>query len=136
MKNMRKKSIALVAGLAITGIVGASAASLGPVTGSSLGATVDTVASCDTDGITVSYLTDYDLTEDAVLVTEVEIGSVATACNALDFEVTLTGGTPVAELGNYSGTVTLTANAFTIDTTGTAVDAEDVTGIAVVISTP
>ncbi len=53
--KLKKKVIAVVAGLAIAGAVGASAASLGGVGGEDLGADTGDVAACDTDGIDVDW---------------------------------------------------------------------------------
>jgi hypothetical protein len=138
MKNIRKKSIALVAGLAITGIVGASAASLGGINGEDLGAGVDAVSSCDTDGVTVAYAT--SVASGVVEVDSVTISAIADACKSAAVDVTLldaAAGDALAN-GTLTGTMSGTASgsdtmSITLTVTG-SVDAEDVEGIAIVIS--
>ena len=135
MKNMRKKAAAVVAGLALTGLAGASAASLGDISTEGLGAAADDVTSCDTDGVTVSYDTSYDATAGVVQVDTVTISDVNDACDQLAFEIVLYDDAGDS-VGSDSGTVALTANAFDVDLSGATpiVDAEDVEGIAITIS--
>lgn len=136
MKNMRKKSIALVAGLAITGIVGASAASLG-ITSEGLGAGVEPVASCD-DEVTVAYTTGYVAGlagtggSGFVAVNTVTIGDVDAACDGLAYAVTLLDAGDAAIGNTYEGTAATGSFDITVDPADT-VDAEDVEGIAIVI---
>src|SRR6056297_728350 len=86
MKNARKKSIAVLAGLSVAGLVGASAATLGGVESNNLGADTGIIGSCDTDGVTVAYgLTGRN-------VTTVTIGGVADACGGQDATVTIFAG--------------------------------------------
>ncbi len=56
---MNKKVLAAVGGLAAFGILTASAASLGGLTSSSLGADQTIIASCDTNGIALTYTNVY-----------------------------------------------------------------------------
>ncbi len=137
MKNPRKKALAILAGLAVTGIVGASAASLGTVSNQSLGAATEVVASCDSDGVTVAYDTSYDAATDTIIVDAVNINAVAAACNGLAWEVVLTGE-PLAPLGARvilgSDNGTVAATTFQANGFSPAIDAEDVTGIAITIS--
>ncbi len=58
--RIKKQVIAVVAGLAIAGAVGASAASLGGVGGQDLGADTGDVEACDTDGIDVDWTPVFD----------------------------------------------------------------------------
>ena len=127
MKNMRKKSVAVLAGLAVVGIVGASAASLGVLTSDSLGSGNVDVGSCDSDGVHVSFTT--GLSGGAYAVSAVVLTGVAAACAGLDAEVTLLddGG---AVLGTQSGT----AASGTTTVGGFSALAEDVYEVAVVIS--
>lgn len=134
MKNHRKKSVAILAGLAITGIVGASAASLGGIAPNSLGAETEVVASCDTDGVAVSYTTSYNATDDEVQVDTVTISGVNAACDGLAYEVILTGdGTPRVVLGT-SAPGTADASGSFSPAFAPGIDAELVTGIAITIS--
>lgn len=144
MKNRqnhkRKMGIAVLAGLAITGIIGASAASIGVIDERSLGAGVEVVASCDTDGVTVTYDASYDADSGVVELNEATIGGVDINCNTLAYEVTVTDSAGLA-LGRATGIVAVAvapADSFTVDFTETlptdpGVDAEDVTGIAITI---
>ena len=135
MKNMRKKAAAIIAGLALTGLAGASAASLGDIKTEGLGAAADDVTSCDTDGVTVAYETSYDATAAAVQVDTVTISNVAALCDGKTFDVVLFDGDG-ATLGSKSGTVALTTGAFDVDMSAESpiIDAEDVEGIAITIS--
>lgn len=136
--NKRKIAIGVLAGLAITGLVGASAATLGGISGQGLGADADVVASCDTDGVTVAYDTSYAGAE-AVHVDQITIGAVNLLCDTLDYEVQLYDGSDVV-LGEATGAVALVtvaspaADDFVVDFTAAAVDAELVEGIAITIS--
>ncbi|HEY3486224.1 MAG TPA: hypothetical protein VGK49_12620 [Ilumatobacteraceae bacterium] len=130
MKNIRKKSVAVLAGLALAGIVGASAASLGGVRSESLGADVGVVGSCDTDGVDVDF--DTAVAGNVVTVSGLNMSDINAACNGQDVQVTLLDSAN-AQVGNVvtgaadgSGSLSLTGFG--------APDAEAVTGIAVVIS--
>jgi hypothetical protein len=128
-------ALAIAAGIAAAGAVLSSAATLGGLGGPQLGADTETVASCDSDGVSVDYATTYDTATGRYVVTGLTLQGVAAACAGQDAEVTV-GGTGGA-LGsgtraNLSGTsisVPLTAAA-----PATAIRAEDVTRVAVVIS--
>src|SRR5215218_4957152 len=65
------------------------AASLGGISGGSLGADSTVVASCDADGVTTSYTTSYDDTAGEYVVTSVTVGGVANACDGKSISVTL-----------------------------------------------
>lgn len=128
--SRRKRALfAIVAGVSAFGIVGASAASLGGITGTSLGADVGVVASCDTDGVAVSYVNSYDPTSGSYQTTAVNVTSINAACNGLAIDLTLKDAAD-ASLGTGSSTVA--AGSATI-TLGTAADSSAVTGIAVII---
>lgn len=130
--NKRKIAIGVLAGLAITGLVGASAATLGGIGGQGLGADAEVVASCDTDGVTVAYDTSYAGAE-VVHVDEITIGAVNALCDTLDYEVQLYDGSDLV-LGEATGAVALAGGEFVVDFTAAAVDAELVEGIAITIS--
>jgi hypothetical protein len=139
MRIPRKAAIALLAGVCIAGIAGASAASLGPVTVGSLGAENSVVASCDTDGITINYTTTYSVANARFEVTSVTLGNVNTACGGKNASVVLaaTGGT---SLGSGSvtglvltGVVALTGGSVSIPIAPGA-DAKAVVAASVVIS--
>ena len=88
-KSMRKKSVAVLAGLAIAGAVGASAASLGGLNSDNLGADTGEVASCDTDGIDVGYTTEYNATAAEYIVTSIDLTDINALCESQDFDLTV-----------------------------------------------
>jgi hypothetical protein len=127
----RRAVLAVLIGFGSAGIVGASAATLGGLTGTSLGADAAVVAGCDTtDGVSVSYSTAYQAGSQAYVVTGVTLGNVDAACNGLAGSLTLSG----------AGGSSLSTQAFTATTGSVAVTlttpaaASAVTGVAVVIS--
>ena len=58
--NIKKRIAVVVAGVAIAGAGGASAASLGGIGGDDLGADTGAVGACDTDGIDVDWTPVFD----------------------------------------------------------------------------
>lgn len=86
---MKRTLIALTAGLAVTGGVLASAASLGGVDSASLGSSATVVASCDTDGVTIDYSSAYDSASGTYLVDAVTVDGIADACKGESIEVSL-----------------------------------------------
>jgi hypothetical protein len=123
---------AAVAGVAVSGIVGAAAATLGGLTGGTVGADDAVVAACDTDGIAVGYTTAYSATAQTYQVSAVNFTTVNAACSGKAASVTLRNGT--TNLGTTDvASITVTTNAFSI-TLGTPVSANQVTGISLVIS--
>ena len=146
MKSMRKKSVAILAGVAIAGAVGASAASLGGLGGNDLGADTGDVASCDTDGIDVAYTTSYDATAAEYLVDSIDLSDINVNCAGQAYDLTVlmsefddavTGDplvTPIAEAPIvFTGTIGA-GGTQSIDTTGSTVPAEHVDGLAMSIS--
>ena len=123
--------LALGAGGAATAAVVASAATLGTVDSTDLGAGTSVVASCDTDGIDVSYTTSFSAGE--YKVTAVTLDGVAAACDGQDVKVTLYDAANSAQGSGSSSAVTFTANSAVVGI-GTPATAEDTTGVAVVIS--
>ncbi len=143
-KSLRKKSVAVLAGLAIAGTVGASAASLGGLNSDNLGADTGVVASCDDNGIAVAYTTAWDATAvDPGGVTNVTVGSyvvdgitltgVAAACDGQtwDAEALDSAG---ASIGTGNGTLSVDASGEAILTIATPFLAEDLEGLALSIS--
>lgn len=129
MKNARKKSIAVLAGLSVAGLVGASAATLGGIGTDNLGADAAVIASCDSNGVTVAY---------GIVGQEVDsvtIGDVAAGCAGQNAAVTLfdsgggvlgSGSVPNITLG---GTLN---DEFTVG--GLSADAEAAESISIVIT--
>ncbi len=114
------------------GISGAAAASLGGLSGGSLGADDQVVASCDIDGISRSYTTAYDSAAQEYRVTGVNFTGVNPACNAKAASVSLRNGT--TNLGTTTASsITVSGNAFAM-TLAAPVTAESVNGLSLVIS--
>lgn len=129
--NIRNKGLAVLAGVGVAGLVGAAAASL-DLTTSSLGADAQVVASCDTDGIDVNWITGYNALEQRFDLEDIELSDVAPACDGLDLEIVITDASDVS-IATFSGSATSTVTTAALLT---PVDAELVEGIAVVISGP
>jgi len=136
-KNSRRKAIAL--GLAVLGVAGLSLASAAQlnVNSSTVGAGVKVVASCDTDGVDVSYGTAYSATVPGYKVSTVKLSNVAAACAGKSLTIDLLTGDAAGStsLGTVStAAITLTGTS-TGDLTVTGdVDAAKVKGVAVVIA--
>ena len=128
---MNKKAVAAFAGLAAFGILTASAASLGGLTSSSLGADQTVIASCDTDGITLAYTNVYDAPTNSYKTSAVVATLVNTACATKTYKLTLSNG--AASLGEFTNTVTLAGTTLTIPISPT-VDSKSITKSALVIS--
>jgi hypothetical protein len=129
--NIRNKGLAVLAGVGVAGLVGAAAASL-DLTTSSLGADAQVVASCDTDGIDVNWITGYNATAQRFDLEDIELSGVAAACDGLDLEIVITDAADLS-IATFSGSATSTVTTAALST---PVDAELVEGIAVVISGP
>lgn len=86
---MKRTLIAVVAGIAVTGGVFASAASLGGVTSTNLGSSATVVASCDTDGVDLDYSTSYDTASGTYLVNSVTVSKIDDSCKGEQIEVSL-----------------------------------------------
>ena len=86
---MKRTIVAAIAGLAIAGGVFASAASLGGVSSSNIGASTTVVASCDTDGVKLDYKTGWDAESGTYLVRAVSIDGISEQCKGQNIEVSL-----------------------------------------------
>lgn len=133
--SKRSKAMVLAAGLGVVAFGGvlASAATLGTLSNASLGSGVQTVASCDTDGVTVAYTNAFDATSGKYKVSSVSISGINVAvggCVGKNLAITLKDSTQAAQ-GAGSGVVATATQVFTI--TGNT-DAAVVTGAAVVIA--
>jgi hypothetical protein len=124
----KKLALGIAAGVSAFAAVTASASSLGGINTEQLGTSADVVASCDTDGVTVEYTTAFS--NGAYRVTAVDLSDIDEACEGQNLTVTLFDG-PNASLAEKSGAVGGATQTLTL---GTPVDAEDVNGVAVVIS--
>jgi hypothetical protein len=126
---MNKKAIAAFGGLAAFGILTASAASLGGLTSSSLGADQTVIASCDTDGVAMAYTNTYDATANAYKVSGVNISGVAAGCNGKSFRLTLSDGS--VSLGEATGSISGTSQSIAVTPN---IDAKSITKEALVIT--
>ena len=129
-KPMRRRMLAVAAGLATFSVIGAFAATLGGLSSDQLGADATLVASCDTDGVGLDYTTVYDATDDRYEVSSVTVTGIAAACAGQSLSVTISDGTTV--LGQ--GTVTPVAGTTATVAVSPNADAEAVTNAAVVIT--
>jgi hypothetical protein len=129
-RNSRRAVIASVVGLAATGGILASAAALS-VNANTLGAGTSVIASCDTDGVTVSYTSAYNAAAGAYRTTAAVISGIAAACDAKSIDVTVSGAGG-ASLAN--GTGTIAAGGTHTVTFASAVDPALITGAAIVIT--
>lgn len=125
---MRRKLTAIVLAVLAFSMIAASAASLGGITTSSLGAETDVVAGCDPDGIAVDFTVAFS--GGVYKTSTVDITGIATpSCDGQDLAVTLTDGSG-AVLGSSSGTLGAGQNSYSASIIAPA---SDVAGIAVVI---
>jgi hypothetical protein len=129
--TMNKKALAAFGGLAAFGILTASAASLGGLTSSSLGADQTVIASCDTNGIQLTYTNTYVPATNSYSTTAVTMAGVDPTCATKAFRLSLSNGT--ISLGETTGVVQAGGGTQPITLTA-AVDAKSVTNAALVIS--
>ena len=130
---MKRTLIAVTAGLVVFASVFAMAASLGGITGSTVGADNTAVGSCDTDGVTTSYATSWDATDKRYEVTTVTVAAVNDACDSKSMSVSLTDTTG-AQIG--TGTLAIPSSVATSHavTMTTAPSAALTLGVHVVIA--
>lgn len=131
---MRKRTgIAVLAALLVFGGVLAMAASLGGITSSAVGADNAVVAACDSDGVSTSYTTAWDATDERYEVSSVTVSGVSDTCDGQTLSVSLTNSAG-AQIGSGSVAIpTSAATSFGVSLS-TAASAEDSTGIHVLIA--
>jgi len=112
---MKRTLIAITAGLAITGGVFASAASLGGVTSTNLGSSATVVASCDTDGVDIDYTTAYDSASGTYLVNTVTVDGIDASCKGEQIEVSLKNADGSSRTTTRRTAVTGTTQAIPVD---------------------
>jgi hypothetical protein len=126
---LRKRLLAILAGVIVFALVIGSAASLGGLGGTDLGADFEAVGSCDSSGINIVYVTGPSAT--GFVVTDVTLSSVDAACDTQGVKVEL-HDTSDATIGTGSATADASGSV-TVDIAEDPL-AENVEGIAVVIS--
>ena len=124
----KKLALGIAAGVSAFAAVTASASSLGGINTEQLGTSADVVASCDTDGVTVEYVTAFS--NGAYRVTDVKLSDVDDKCDKQNLTLTLFDGAD-ASLTEVTGAAEKGAQSVEL---ATPVDAEKVEGVAVVIS--
>jgi len=130
-RERRRRGAVVLLGIAAFGLAAASAASLGGLTTSSLGADNDVVTSCETDGVTIDYGTPaYDATSGLYKVSTVTVGGIDAGCSGKTVAVTLSDAAN-ASLG--SGSTAIAGTTATI-TLSAPTNAKLVVGAAAVIS--
>jgi hypothetical protein len=132
--DMKKRTgIAVLAALLVFGGVLAMAASLGGITSTKVGADNTALASCDTDGVSTSYTTAWDGTDDRYEISTVTVSGVADACDTQTLSVSLTDSTGT-QIG--SGSLAIPSSAATSFgvSLSTAASAKDSTGVHVLIA--
>ena len=135
MKMKMKKNkvmLAVFGGVLSMGVVGASASTLGGLTGSGLGSDDQIIAACDTDGITVAYTTAYSAAAQVYQVTAVNFTGVNAACNGKAASVSLRNATTNLGTTNVPS-ITVTTSAFSV-TLASPVTASSVNGLSLIIS--
>jgi hypothetical protein len=130
---MNKKAFAAIGGLAAFGILTAAAASLGGLTSSSLGADQTVIASCDTDGIVLSYTNSYNTGTNVYTTTAVVATGVNPTCAGKIAKLSLENGSTL--IGEYplNPVVVTGGNTMTIPISP-AVNSSTITAAALVIT--
>ena len=113
------------------GALTASAATLGRLDSTSLGAGQNAVASRNTTGIALAYTNVYNAASNDYQTTAVTLSGVASPCSGKAFHLALSDG--VAVLGEKTGTVTLVSGSQTVTLTA-PVSARAVTRASLVIT--
>lgn len=126
----KRKMLAITLGLVVFAMTAASAATLGGINSSDLGAVASVVASCDSDGITVDYTYAFDA--GIYEVDTVELSDIDASCDGQDVELALFDSAD-ADLGGGTDVADGTG-ALSIDVSADDVDTEAVEGVAIVIS--
>src|SRR5665647_1888349 len=105
-KSSKGRKSAAIA-LAIVGVAGLSLASAAQLTvnSASLGAGTSVVASCDTDGIAVTYTNVYNAATGVYNTSAVQLTGIAPACNGLNYQVQLKGTSGAALGAEVTGTI-------------------------------
>ncbi len=127
----RRTLAATTAAIAASGLVAASAASLGGIAADDLGADVGVVASCDVDGVVVDWnpAPNYGSLAPNYGVAGLDVSSINTACNGQNIKVTVANSANT-QLEESTGVVALGAFAASFSPN---ISAEDITQVSIVI---
>lgn len=126
--------LAVFLGVVVSATAFGMAASLGGVTARNLGADDSVVASCDTDGVVVSWTTAYNTTGTAgYKVATVTVAGINNACDGQNISVTLTGAAS-ASLQEVTSVVPVDVATSHTLAFGSSTLAESVTGVHIVIA--
>jgi hypothetical protein len=127
---MKRVLLAVLFGSLVYTIALASAATIGTVTDSGIGAGNTVVASCDTDGVNTAYTTAYSASTPGYNVTAVNVTNINAACNGKAISVTVAksdGSTPA------TGTSTVASGAANNIAVSPAIPASNAGQVYVVI---
>lgn len=130
---MKRTLTAICAGLIVFAGVFAMAASLGGITSTTVGADNTVVASCDTNGVSVSYGTGWDATDNRYEITSVTVAGVSDTCDGQTLSVSLTDSAG-AQIGSGSLTIPTSAATSHTVTLSTTPSAKLTEGVHVLIS--
>ena len=125
---MKRLFFAVTVGLIVTVAIAASAASLGGLTSTSLGANDTVVAACDTDGVSIDYVTTYNATSRSYDVSSIDVAALDLACAGQQIKVSLANAT--TSLVEVTGVVAAPSTTLAVPT---SVSAENVARASVVI---
>ena len=128
----RRMAVAVLVGSASFAVLGASAATLGGITGTAVGADTAVIGSCDTDGVTLTYTNTYDATLGRYQTTAVTVSGIAGACAGKTLSLTLNDASSASLASGTVGSISATSANVTMSGSGAAADA--VTGATLVIS--
>lgn len=126
--NRKRLGIVLL-GLGVAGLAVASAATLGDVESNDIGAGVGVVASCTSDGVDVSYSTEFSGGEYVIDEVTVDITEGGGVCDGQDLSLTLMDDSS-GDLG--SGSAGVSGDSATV--TGLSASAASVVDVSVVIT--
>jgi hypothetical protein len=131
MKTRTRAIVALSAGAATFGIVGASAASLGLLGSDGVGASDAVVASCDPDGASLDYTTSFNTLTGTFDVNGVAVSGLDASCDGKSISVVLkTSETGPATGVTFAGTVAGGGASLS----GLSMTAQDVRGVSVIVT--
>ena len=130
----RRTIAAALAGLTVFGAVFAMAANLGGITSGQVGADSADVTACDTDGVSTSFASSWDATDERYEITSVTVSGIANTCDGESLSVSVTDSTG-AQIGSGTIAVPADAGATSVDVSlSSAASAELTEGVHVVIA--